>query len=259
MRALRGHISGLCLPTYVLDIPGGAGKVPLGPNYIVGRTGDTWQIQSYTGEVIPTRTWARREAAPGSELKSSRACSRYSDARAGHPRHPRLLRRARFHEVETPLLVPVPSMEPYLEVFETEFVDACGQAAPGVPDQLARIRDEAAAGGRAAAHLPDLQGVPQRRRHRDPGATRSSPFWNGTGRTPTTRHHARLREPAAGDLPGHPRPGRATPAAAAVLQYQGMEVDLTPPWERITVREALARYAGVDLDGGDGAGTRWRQ
>ena len=37
MRGLRGHISGLCLPTYVLDIPGGAGKVPLGPNYIVGR------------------------------------------------------------------------------------------------------------------------------------------------------------------------------------------------------------------------------
>ena len=26
-----------------------------------------------------------------------------------------------------------------------------------------------------------------------------------------------------------------------------MEVDLTPPWERITVREAFARYAGVDL------------
>ena len=51
MRALRGHISGLCLPTYVLDIPGGAGKTPLGPNYIVGRDGATWQIQSYTGEV----------------------------------------------------------------------------------------------------------------------------------------------------------------------------------------------------------------
>jgi lysyl-tRNA synthetase class 2 len=37
------------------------------------------------------------------------------------------------------------------------------------------------------------------------------------------------------------------PAAPPILHYQGMEVDLTPPWERITVREALARYAGVDL------------
>lgn len=33
MRALRGRVSGLCQPTYVLDIPGGAGKVPVGPVY----------------------------------------------------------------------------------------------------------------------------------------------------------------------------------------------------------------------------------
>ncbi len=35
MRALRGRMSGLCQPTYVLDIPGGYGKSPIGPNYIV--------------------------------------------------------------------------------------------------------------------------------------------------------------------------------------------------------------------------------
>jgi lysine 2,3-aminomutase len=34
MRALRGRFSGLCQPTYVLDIPGGAGKVPIGPGYV---------------------------------------------------------------------------------------------------------------------------------------------------------------------------------------------------------------------------------
>jgi lysine 2,3-aminomutase len=34
MRALRGQWSGLCQPTYVLDIPGGHGKSPVGPNYI---------------------------------------------------------------------------------------------------------------------------------------------------------------------------------------------------------------------------------
>ena len=34
MRRLRGRISGLCQPAYMLDIPGGAGKVPIGPNYI---------------------------------------------------------------------------------------------------------------------------------------------------------------------------------------------------------------------------------
>ena len=34
MRALRGRYSGLCQPTFVLDIPGGHGKVPVGPTYL---------------------------------------------------------------------------------------------------------------------------------------------------------------------------------------------------------------------------------
>jgi lysine 2,3-aminomutase len=34
MRALRGRVSGLCQPDYVLDIPGGYGKAPVGPNYL---------------------------------------------------------------------------------------------------------------------------------------------------------------------------------------------------------------------------------
>ena len=34
MRALRGRYSGLCQPSYVLDIPGGHGKVPIGPGYL---------------------------------------------------------------------------------------------------------------------------------------------------------------------------------------------------------------------------------
>jgi len=39
IRELRGRLSGLCQPTYVLDIPGGYGKSPIGPNYIA-RTND---------------------------------------------------------------------------------------------------------------------------------------------------------------------------------------------------------------------------
>jgi len=34
MRALRGRVSGLCQPDYVVDIPGGHGKAPVGPNYL---------------------------------------------------------------------------------------------------------------------------------------------------------------------------------------------------------------------------------
>ena len=35
-RALRGRLSGLAQPTYVLDIPGGHGKSPIGPTYLSG-------------------------------------------------------------------------------------------------------------------------------------------------------------------------------------------------------------------------------
>ena len=34
LRELRGRVTGLAWPTYVLDIPGGAGKVPIGPDYL---------------------------------------------------------------------------------------------------------------------------------------------------------------------------------------------------------------------------------
>jgi len=37
MRVLRGRVSGLCQPTYVLDVPGGFGKVPIGPLYVGAR------------------------------------------------------------------------------------------------------------------------------------------------------------------------------------------------------------------------------
>ncbi len=46
MRALRGRVSGLCQPTYVLDIPGGYGKVPVGPDYVdEGTVEDPWGVR----------------------------------------------------------------------------------------------------------------------------------------------------------------------------------------------------------------------
>jgi lysine 2,3-aminomutase len=51
MRQLRGRISGLCQPTYVLDIPGGAGKVPVGPQYVTSDdTGEGVELQGIDGK-----------------------------------------------------------------------------------------------------------------------------------------------------------------------------------------------------------------
>ena len=49
MRQLRGRISGLCQPTYVLDIPGGFGKVPIGPQYLSEPAGDQYEVLDYRG------------------------------------------------------------------------------------------------------------------------------------------------------------------------------------------------------------------
>ena len=37
MEALRGHTSGYCIPTFVVDAPGGGGKTPVMPNYLISR------------------------------------------------------------------------------------------------------------------------------------------------------------------------------------------------------------------------------
>ena len=54
MRSLRGRVSGLCQPDYVLDIPGGFGKVPVGPDYLSHphATGadKTYRVVDYRGE-----------------------------------------------------------------------------------------------------------------------------------------------------------------------------------------------------------------
>ena len=48
MRELRRRASGLCQPTYVLDIPGGHGKVPVGPCWL-HRDGQGWRVEDSTG------------------------------------------------------------------------------------------------------------------------------------------------------------------------------------------------------------------
>ena len=49
MRQLRGDLSGLAQPTYVLDIPGGHGKSPIGPNYLTNDASGGMRIEDFNG------------------------------------------------------------------------------------------------------------------------------------------------------------------------------------------------------------------
>ncbi|MBV5341280.1 MAG: KamA family radical SAM protein [Deltaproteobacteria bacterium] len=51
IRGLRGHVSGMAVPHYVIDLPGGKGKVAILPDN-VEMQGDTLLLRTYTGELV---------------------------------------------------------------------------------------------------------------------------------------------------------------------------------------------------------------
>jgi len=52
MEQLRGHTSGYAVPTYVIDAPGGGGKVPVTPDYVLSRNAERVLIRNYEGKVF---------------------------------------------------------------------------------------------------------------------------------------------------------------------------------------------------------------
>ncbi len=52
---LRGHTTGMAVPTFVVDAPGGGGKIPLMPNYLVSQSDRRFALRNYEG-VITTYT-----------------------------------------------------------------------------------------------------------------------------------------------------------------------------------------------------------
>jgi lysine 2,3-aminomutase len=52
IEGLRGHMSGLAVPTYVVDSPHGGGKIPLMPNYLVSASDDCVILRNYEGMLV---------------------------------------------------------------------------------------------------------------------------------------------------------------------------------------------------------------
>lgn len=67
MQGLRGHTTGYAVPTYVIDAPGGGGKIALMPDAVVGRDGDDVLLRNFEGKIYRYpdpggRTGADKEA-----------------------------------------------------------------------------------------------------------------------------------------------------------------------------------------------------
>ncbi len=52
MEQLQGRLTGIALPKLIVDTPGGRGKVPVGPEYVVSRGAGTTSLRTFRGEVV---------------------------------------------------------------------------------------------------------------------------------------------------------------------------------------------------------------
>ena len=52
MESLRGHTTGYAVPQYVIDAPGGGGKVPVNPEYVLSRNADRVVIRNFEGRIF---------------------------------------------------------------------------------------------------------------------------------------------------------------------------------------------------------------
>ncbi|MBN2553935.1 MAG: KamA family radical SAM protein, partial [Spirochaetales bacterium] len=64
---LRGHTTGYAVPTYVIDAPGGGGKIPILPEYVVGREAEDLILRNYEGRIFRYPDSAGGRVSLGSE------------------------------------------------------------------------------------------------------------------------------------------------------------------------------------------------
>ncbi len=64
MQKLRGYTSGLAIPHFVIDAPGGGGKIPILPQYVLHRDEDRVVMKNYKGEIFVYREAHNGEAQP---------------------------------------------------------------------------------------------------------------------------------------------------------------------------------------------------
>jgi hypothetical protein len=79
MSAMRGHTSGLALPTYVIDLPGGGGKVPISQNYVLGENEQGLVLHNFEGKTYTYPNPARAARTP----RRRRVLASVWDASAG--------------------------------------------------------------------------------------------------------------------------------------------------------------------------------
>lgn len=64
---LRGHTSGFCVPTFVIDAPGGGGKIPVSPQYLISQSESQVVLRNYEGVICTYQEAEERSPHSGCE------------------------------------------------------------------------------------------------------------------------------------------------------------------------------------------------
>ncbi|MHB9155106.1 MAG: KamA family radical SAM protein [Endomicrobiales bacterium] len=67
IEALRGHTTGYGIPTFVIDAPGGGGKVPINPDYVISRSRKSVIIRNYQGKVF---MYPEKNSSPAAQVEA---------------------------------------------------------------------------------------------------------------------------------------------------------------------------------------------
>lgn len=142
-----------------------------------------------------------------------------------------------FHEVETPLLFAYPPAESYVEVFETTLLDrfrhptkAYLSTSPEVPLKKLLV-----------AGIGNCFSLTKSFRNMETFSTTHNPEF-------TILEWYRLGVSYQAIMDDCEQLVQHIAQGALTLSYQGRTVDISSPWERLSIKEAFQRYAAVDFD-----------
>lgn len=99
IEGLRGHTTGFAVPQFVIDAPGGGGKIPVGPNYLLAETEEGVILRNYEGLVFEYKHPVRGEKAEETLARERSFCSSERLARREkyHPHLPRPNTEKHYH------------------------------------------------------------------------------------------------------------------------------------------------------------------
>lgn len=146
-----------------------------------------------------------------------------------------------FHEVETPLLLPQPSTEPFLEVFETQLKFSDGQQERGflpTSPEFSMKKLLAAGSGSIFQICKSFRNSEGRSSRHNPEFTILELYHVGADYTDVMKDVEGLLLSIANAV----SPNRTD------LTYRGKTYQLQAPWERLSVAQAFEKYAGIKID-----------